>query len=155
MNIRKTTYLTPMYDLKKGLYYVDARVIPFDRCNGKELNELIMASVNHSQKWLETELPSQLIVTQKQFASLNPFTDEMYHTTDRMFKVLTPEGGIMCIMEVQIDREIDTIDMIDEIIEESEEQLGQRDFSKMEAKKMEIDPTKPNVLTPDNFKNQI
>lgn len=151
----KTKYLEPQINLISNQNEIDARIVPYEKANGKELNDLIRASVIHAHEWVETDYPSVLRVTQKQFASLNLHTEEMYHTTDRMFIVKDRDGGILCVMEVIIDREVDTVDDIGAIIEESEELLGQKDFSKMELKKQEIDPTKPNVLTPDNFKDQF
>ena len=148
-------YLEPQLNLITNLTELDARVVPYEKANGKELNDLIRASVIHAHEWVETDFPSILHVTQKQFASLNLFTEEMYHTTDRMFIVHDRDGGILCVMEVMIGDEIDTIDDIDEIIKDSEELLAQKDFKNMEVKKIEIDPTKPNVLTPGNFKNQF
>lgn len=148
-------YLQPQLNLITNVNEIDARIVPYEKANGKELNDLIRASVIKAHEWVETDFPSVLRVTQKQFASLNLFTEEMYTITDRMFIVHDRDGGILCVMEVIIDKEIDTVDDIGAIIDESEELLGQNDFTKMELKKMEVDPTKPNVLTPDNFKNQF
>ena len=88
---------------------------------GKELAELISDSVENTQKYFQTQLPSVLIVTQQQFASLNNYTEEMYNTTDRMY--ITKWG----VMEVVIDREIDLIPELDEIIESSEKLLNEKE----------------------------
>lgn len=78
---------------------------------GQELYQQIVDSVDASQRFIQTVLPDRLIVTQKQFASLNNFTEEMYWTSDRLFR--TP----LNVMEVIIDREVDTVRDIDDIIE--------------------------------------
>ena len=106
--------LKPTTNLLNNIVTIDARVSPL---LGKDLDDLIKASVDRSQLFLHTTLPSQLIVTQKQFASLNNYTETMYHTTDRMFVT------DLNVMEVVIDREIDTIAEIDEVIELSEDAL--------------------------------
>lgn len=146
-------YLTPKLNLVNNQTELDARIIPFERCNGKDLNDLIRSSVIKSQEWVETDLPSVLRVTQKQFASLNLYSEEMFHTTDRFFIVHDRDGGVLGVMEVEIDDEIDVLENIDDIIKESEALLAQKDFTKMTLKELEIDPTKTNVLTPENFKD--
>lgn len=153
--MRTSAYVKPKYEMIAAQTVLDMRVVPFERSNGKELNDLIHASVADYVKWFEQELPSILRVTQKQFASLNSFSEEMYHTTDRMFAALDGEGRVICVMEIHIGDEIDQIEELDDIINESEAMLAEKDFSKMEIKKQEIDPTKPNVLTPGNFKDQF
>lgn len=117
--MRTKRIIRPITSYKNSLrphQVIDARIT---KLQGRELRDLIFDSVANTQKYLYVELPSELIVTQQQFASLNDFTEEMYHTTDRMF--ITPDG----VMEVTIDREIDTIDELDTIIEESETMLAE------------------------------
>jgi hypothetical protein len=87
---------------------LDVRVSPNV---GTELYDQIVRSVEHTQKFVVTELPDILIVTEKQFASLNNYTEEMYNTTDRI--MVTPYN----VMEVTVDREFDTVDSIEEVIE--------------------------------------
>lgn len=84
---------------------------------GQELYQLIVDSVAASQRFLLVTLPDRLIVTQKQFASLNNFTEEMYETSDRLFR--TP----LNVMEVIIDREVDKVQDIDDIIEGVEQMV--------------------------------
>ena len=103
-----------------GVVKLDARVT---KRQGRELFQLIIDSVDHSQKFIQTTLPSVLIVTQKQFVSLQTYTEEMDHTTDRMF--ITP----LNVMEVTIDRDIDTIPELDAVIEEAETMLAQKDLT--------------------------
>jgi hypothetical protein len=88
---------------------------------GQELSDEINASVDHTQLFVQTTVPHILIVTQKQFASLNNYTEEMYATTDRLFR--TRSGFIM---EVHIDREVDTVDEIEQTIVDVE-QLSKED----------------------------
>jgi len=85
------TILTPVYAL-------DMRVS--DKI-GAELKDEIMASVIATQNIIMRELPSILIVSHKQFISLNEYTEEMYQTTDRLFA--TP----LNVMEVEVDEELD------------------------------------------------
>lgn len=79
---------------------------------GEELCDQIYASVEHTQKFIQTELPNWLIVTQKQFASLNNYTQEMYDTVDRLMR--TPHN----VMQVKIDREVGTVDSIEAVMQE-------------------------------------
>ena len=81
---------------------------------GEDLAAEIVHSIDHSQTFIMTTLPDQLIVTQKQFFSLQPYTEQMYNTTDRMY--VTPRNA----MEVIIDRNIDTIDEVENVIAETE-----------------------------------
>lgn len=148
-------YLSPKLNLVTNQTEVDARIIPFERCNGQDLNDLIRSSVIKSQEWVETDLPSVLRITQKQFASLNLYSEEMFHTTDRFFIVHNRDGGVLGVMEVEIDDEIDVLENIDDIIKESEALLAQKDFTKMTLKELEIDPTQTTVITPENFKDQF
>lgn len=118
-----TQLLKPTQNLNGGT--LDARVT---KRQGKDLYDLIMKSVERQSKWNVTYLPDRLILTQKQFASLNNFTEAMYNTTDRMF--ITPFNVMECI----IDREIDTIPELDEIIEDAEEYLAEVDKKIKEEK---------------------
>lgn len=153
--MRTSSYVKPKYDMLEALTTLDMRVVPFESANGLDLAMLIHGSMQDYTKFLQQELPSILRVTQKQFASLNDFSEDMMHVTDRMFKALDADGRIICVMEIHIGDEIDTIEEMDTEIKESNAMLAENDFSKMELKKMEIDPTKPNVLTADNFKDQF
>ena len=86
---------------------LDARI---SNKEGKELVQEIFKTIEDSQRFILAPLPSRLLVTQKQFASLNNYTEEMYATTDRLFK--TPFN----VMEVHIDRDIDTVAEIEQTI---------------------------------------
>lgn len=146
--MRTSSYVTPKVNIATAQTELDMRIVPYERTNGRELNDLINASIEHSQKYVQTDLPNVLVVTEKQFASLNNFTEEMMHVTDRLFRSLDSEGKVQCVMEVWIDREVDTVKEIDETIEESEAQLEHtKGF-----KNLSSDST---ILTPDNFKNQF
>jgi hypothetical protein len=130
-----------------GLQELDIRIIPKET-EGRELAEIIHESIRRVNSTLITELPSWIRMTQVQFAALNGFTDEMYHTTDRMFSALDEKGGIICVMEVAIDREIDTVEQIDDTIEEAEAQLEYtKGFAKLEGSE--------KILTQDDFNNSI
>lgn len=65
----------------------------------------------HTQKFIQMTVPDKLIVTQRQFASLNNYTEKMYNTEDRMFNA----GGF--VLEVQIDREVDNIAPVEETMQ--------------------------------------
>lgn len=107
----KAKTLTPTETLNGGV--LDARVSPL---LGKELDILIKQSMERQNTWFAlSKMPDVLKVTQKQFASLNDFTEAMYNTTDRFFN-----SGYN-VMEVEIDREIDTITEIDDIMEDVEQ----------------------------------
>jgi hypothetical protein len=84
---------------------------------GRELFEHICYCVEQcdGMRTMLVPLPDELIVTQKQFASLNNYTEEMLHTNDRMMYT-----G-MNVMELRIDREVDTIPAIEAVIEETEQ----------------------------------
>ncbi len=82
---------------------------------GKDLYAEIVESVKHTQLFIMSPLPSKLLVTQQQFASLNGYTEEMYQTTDRMMQ--TPYN----VMEIDIDREYKTVESIDKVMTETEE----------------------------------
>lgn len=101
-----------------GQTILDVRISPK---LGKELAEDIAESVNWTQRFIQMTLPDVLLVTQKQFASLNGYTEEMYQTTDRMFT--TP----LNVMEVTIDREVDTVTEVEQIMQDVE------DLKKQEA----------------------
>lgn len=92
-----------------GTHTLDMRV---SNKTGYELALQISESVAHTQKFVITDIPSTLIVTQKQFASLQNYTEEMYDTTDRMFR--TGDGYVM---EVTIDRDIDTVREVEDAIQ--------------------------------------
>lgn len=91
---------------------LDMRVSPK---TGKDLAEEIAESVSHSQLFLQTTLPDRLILTQKQFVSLQHDMAEMDHTEDRIY--ITPHN----VMYVVIDREIDTVQEVENVILETEE----------------------------------
>lgn len=93
---------------------LDMRISPKQ---GIELTEEIYASVADTQKWIVTTLPDQLIVTQKQHAILNSYTEEMFGTSDRIY--VTPFN----VMEVIIDREIDIVPEVEGAIVEAEAML--------------------------------
>lgn len=88
---------------------------------GSELKQEIIDSVGRSQLFIQTTLPDRLVLTQEQFKSLQDYTEEMYHTTDRMF--ITPYN----VMEVVIDREINTVQEIENVIVETEQLKRQRE----------------------------
>lgn len=92
---------------------------------GLELAQEIRKSVQATQEPIMTDLPSVLMVTPQQFASLNSYTEEMYRTTDRIFR--TPHN----VMEVAIDTEIDPDNPISQIAIQSEELLKQRKESRV------------------------
>jgi hypothetical protein len=106
------------------------RSVPLEH---QELYNLIVESVAHTQLFIQTTLPDKLIVTQKQFASLNNFTEAMYNTTDRF--MITPLNA----MDVVIDRDIDQVediedvmvinDQIDEILEQEKQEDNNNDQS--------------------------
>ncbi len=97
-----------------GIYTLDMRVTSKQH---QELADIINESVDHTQKFLVTEVPSILIVTEKQFASLNNFTEEMLTVRDRFFQ--TKSGYVM---EVEIDEElVDVHDEVHETIKDTEE----------------------------------
>lgn len=99
----------------KGETELDVRVSPK---LGRELADEINESIAHTQLFIQTTLPDRLIVTQKQFASLQPYTERMYETTDRMY--VTPQN----VMEVVIDRDIDIVAEVEGAITDAE-QLAQ------------------------------
>jgi hypothetical protein len=109
-------YVKPTGDLT-GHITLDMRVSPEI---GQALTLQINESVAHTQVFIEVPLPDQLIVTQRQFASLQPYTDRMKDTEDRMYAVPDPKGGRlpMCLMEVIIDEDIDTVAEVQEAIDE-------------------------------------
>lgn len=118
-----TKRLTPQETID-GHLVIDARVSPN---TGKDLAEEISTTIQFSQLFIQHQLPDRLIVTQKQHVSLNPYTEEMYHTEDRMFQVYDPEGkGVMCVMEVTIDRDIDTVEEIEQVMADTEALKAQR-----------------------------
>lgn len=105
-----------------GHLQLDVRIVPLVH---RELAAVINASVERTQRPIMLELPDQLIVTQKQHASLNDYTEAMADTEDRMY--VTPFN----VMEVIVDREhaddreevqstIEILDELDEIIEQAE-----------------------------------
>lgn len=97
---------------------------------GRELFDLINSSVADSQRFIITKLPDVLKVTQKQFASLTGYTDEMLHTTDRLFKSVDGNGNIQCVMEVWIDRDFDTVDAIEENMQAVDAEFEMRNREK-------------------------
>jgi hypothetical protein len=96
----------PTTDIK-GNVTLDFRAVPKQ---GRDLYDLIIESVAHTQRFIVQTLPNKLIVTQKQFASLNNFTQAMYNTTDRF--MITPLNA----MEVTIDRDIDLVEQIEDVM---------------------------------------
>lgn len=142
-----TEYVKPR-DTLKGYVELDMRVVP-NTVLGKPLEDLIHKSVQWHQKFIISELPSKLIVTQLQFASLNYYTEEMQHTTDRIFVVQDADGKVMGIMEVVIDDAIDQVEEIDDIIKEAEALLAEeKTYTADELIAMGIDPTDRSLATP-------
>lgn len=84
---------------------LDVRVVPL---LGSDLREVIINSVDHTQKFVVTDLPNWLIVSHKQFVSLLDYTQEMHDTKDRMF--LTP----LNVMEVEVDENLDPVVLVGE-----------------------------------------
>src|SRR5687767_13373767 len=82
---------------------------------GKDLAAEIVHSVEWSQTFVQTTLPDRLILTQKQFISLQDDMTTMYDTEDRMY--VTP----LNVMEVKIDRDIDTVAELDEYMDTVED----------------------------------
>lgn len=112
--MRTAKHLRPYESFRKGhrTIELDARVT---KKQHKELFDLIVESVEWTQKFIQTELPNIIILTQEQFASLNNWTQDMYSVTDRI--LVTPYN----VMEVVVDREIDTMDEIEEVFDMLEE----------------------------------
>jgi hypothetical protein len=96
----------------KGNVALDVRVSNY---LGGELQQQIIKSVEWTQLVIEMTLPNQLIVTQEQFASLNNYTEEMYHTSDRMF--VTPKN----VMEVVISNEVGGNQAVQQAIDDATE----------------------------------
>lgn len=90
---------------------LDARISPL---LGRDLHQEIIDSVQWSQTFIQMTLPDRLIVSQKQFISLTDHTETMYDTEDRMF--VTP----LNVMEVVIDRDIDTVDEVEQTMVETD-----------------------------------
>ncbi len=88
---------------------LDMRGVPLF---GKDLVEVIIESVAHTQRFVIQELPNWLIASHKQFVSLLDYTEEMEATKDRMF--ITP----LNVMEVDVDEDLDHVDMIGDPDEE-------------------------------------
>jgi hypothetical protein len=105
------TVIKPEPTNLKGQNILDVRV---SSKLGYELAEDIVESVGHTQLFIQTTLPDVLLVTQKQFASLQDYTEEMAHTTDRMY--ITPYN----VMEVKIDRDVDTVQIVEDAIVDTE-----------------------------------
>lgn len=79
---------------------------------GSELAKQINSTVEATQKTsIIGVLPDRLLVTQKQFAELNNYTEKMYQTSDRMYRTNYN------VMEVIIDRQKDTVTEINDILE--------------------------------------
>ncbi len=81
---------------------LDMRVSPL---TGRDLYDEILRSVSRTQTVIQTELPNNLVVSHRQFASLVNFTEEMYNTTDRI--MATP----MNVMEVVVDEDLDRVEL--------------------------------------------
>ena len=97
---------------------------------GRELYDLINGSVERSQMFVITKLPDVLKITQQQFASLNSFTAEMYHTTDRMFVSADSNNKVQCVMEVWIDREYGTREDIEQNMQAVDAEVEMRNREK-------------------------
>jgi hypothetical protein len=82
-------------------YELDVRHVPEI---GADLKKVILASVDHTQSVIMMELPSFLVVTKKQYVSLLDYTQQMYESTERMFR--TP----LNVMEVLVDNENEHVD---------------------------------------------
>lgn len=91
---------------------LDMRVSP---SRGEELKAEIVHSIEWSQKFIRMTLPDRLIITQKQFISLQDDMTEMFNTEDRMY--VTP----LNVMEVIIDRDVETVEDIEQVMEETDE----------------------------------
>jgi hypothetical protein len=113
--------------------YVDGTV--FDQLDmrdanvfGDDLDQLIRDSVKATQAPLMLTLPNRIILSHKQFISVEKNTQEMDRTVDRIY--LTP----MNVMEVEIDQDYQHVseDLLDVVIGyETEEDMG---ISKKDAK---------------------
>jgi hypothetical protein len=128
--------LKPKLDTATTQYVLDCREV--EKMQGRELYDLINASITHDQLWIQHELPSFLIVTQQQFASLNGFTEEMYHVTDRMFKSIGADGKIQCIMEVVIDRDTGTNEEVEDAIQFKDEMVAEMKTGSPDGNKPEF-----------------
>lgn len=96
----------------EGFTDLDVRISPE---TGSELAKQIVDSVEWSQKFIQMTLPDRLIVTERQFVSLQPYTEAMYHTEDRMY--VTP----LNVMHVVIDRDVDTVEAVDQVLQDVED----------------------------------
>lgn len=97
--------IRPKHTLRGGRPSIelDVRGVPLV---GDELKRVILDSVAHTQKFIVQELPNWLILSHKQFVSLQDDLQEMYQTKDRMF--LTP----LNVMEVDVDEDLDPVQLI-------------------------------------------
>lgn len=106
------TVIRPEPTNLKGETILDVRISPK---LGQELAEDIRDSVEWTQRFIQMTLPDRLVVTQKQFVSLQPYTEAMYQVEDRMFVTH------LNVMEVVIDRDVDTVAEVDAAIEDVED----------------------------------
>ncbi len=116
-------YVKPEPKDIKGNIKLDMRVS--DK-QGEDLAAEIAYSIERGQRFIVTTLPDVLVVTQKQFVSLQPYTQAMYNTTDRMY--VTPWN----VMEVVIDRDIDIVPEVENVIADTEQLQQAIDEAKQE-----------------------
>lgn len=107
-----TRTVRPNLTSQEGNTDLDMRVSPN---TGNELKEEIVHSVKRSQSTLITTLPDRLILTQKQFVSLQDDMQNMDQTEDRLY--ITPYNAMVCV----IDRDIDTVEDIEAIMQNVDE----------------------------------
>ena len=112
----RTVSLSPVDS--QGHIALDMRVSP---STGEDLAAEIAESVSRSQLFITQTLPDRLVLTQKQFASLDPYMQVLVGTEDRLY--VTPHNA----MEVVIDREIDTVQEIENVIVDTENLKRQRE----------------------------
>lgn len=87
------------FHIGKNQKVLDARVSKLD---GDKLKEEIFESVKHSQRGqLYRELPSVLIISHKQFVSLQDDLPQMHDSKERFY--YTP----LNVMEVEVDETLD------------------------------------------------
>lgn len=77
---------------------------------GKDLKKAIDQSAQHTQKFIIQDFPNWLTLSHKQFVSLLDYTEEMHDTKDRMYIAADERGGTLCVMEVDVDEELEKFD---------------------------------------------
>ena len=106
----------PIYQ-QNGKVELDMRVSPL---TGPELYEEIVKSVWATQRPIMMTLPDVLRITQRQFASLNSYTEKMLETEDRY--MVTPHNA----MDIVIDREYQQVQEIEQTMQLKDDILSQR-----------------------------